>query len=174
MHSDHEISIGGNVNGELNLIIARFSGGVSPSYRHNWGSSTSNSKTETTTYQRTVTVPSQQIIVNPFSKVEVFTDFFSYEETIHYLIDLEIDEMIYVNYTQPLQCGGKTFDQDTPNFMALNLQYHLNYISRSSGSQDEVNIVKMGGQFILKNIPFVAKMTGYHSEIRVGKQMPLD
>lgn len=170
VHYDHEISIDGNAYGELNLVIVRFGGGASPSYRHNWGTSQSNTTSQSITNQLSYTIPSQPVIVNPMSRVDVFVDLFSYVETVHYLIDLEIDDIVDLNYfdSSDIKCGGFTMDKHFGN-----LRYALDLVNPSHLTEDTVHISQINGQLILKNIPFVSKINGYHTKVRVGEQIPL-
>lgn len=162
--SSNEISGGVKIGTEVGGLFFKIKTEFSLSYTRRWGSSSSSSETETNSTTITVRAPPQEVVVNPFSRVNVTTDFFSFTGTVQYLIDFRLDN--YVNYFAEMDSG---------NFSSsINMARYETDLNAIPFENEDAKIACINGECFLKDVPIIVDETGYHIETKFGDQEPLE
>lgn len=130
-----------------------------------------NSETTETTTEVTITAPSQKVKLGPKTKTRVTTNFYSYNVRQNLLIDFYIDkERSFIKRSSdtggPTICN--TFDSNF-NDRIIGLLAE----KRGAPGPDDVTIVKIGDDFILKNYPVQANVVGYETSSYFGGHTPI-
>lgn len=86
---NHEVGAGVKVTAGFDFI-EKAEVEISGNYKYHNGSSEKTDTSITTTFEKTVTVPSQDIVIRPNSDLHVTTEFFSVREQVFYFVDLVI------------------------------------------------------------------------------------
>lgn len=177
----HEVSLSVSGKAEFDLIFSKFGFGISASYKYNWGSSSSQSETEKSARKTTVTVRPQSVIVQPYSKVDVLTEFSSYTDTVYYLVDLNIEKTVELFCPDDVECTAKCTEKSQNRYryyylksffveLVKPLTLKSNCIHKSSVGNDTTKIECVDDECILRNIPVVIETVGYHTQVHVGDQ----
>lgn len=159
-HKSHEVSGGATIEAKIDAYFVKFGGSISMSYSHTWGESNSKSNTETKTTTTTITFPSQEVIVNPRSEVNHTANFFSYTDTVHYLFDLQLENIVFFSRSPSTELFNRSI---------LFIKNDLNTIKFET---DEVKI-SCDTVCIVKDVPVIGETTGYHTISNFGKQQKI-
>lgn len=148
-------------------------------------SESSTSQSNTTSVEVSVTIPSQTVKVQPFSRAKISNNFYSNEATITYLIDAELDASasltVHFNGSSAKECEhlywvivcppstSYFFGKSNETFSIIS-----DYVAvHSTPDLDDVQIVIVNGKYVIRNIPVVIKKKGYHAEVVIGEQESL-
>lgn len=87
----HQVGGGFKGSAKANIFFAKVSAELSHNYGYNWDHSSMAGTINTTTNEKTVTIPKQTITLRPYTKVNVTTEVFIQRVKVRYLIDAYID-----------------------------------------------------------------------------------
>lgn len=159
-----ESSLGLSVTAGFDFLVKAE---TSLSYEASISTEQSESKSNTTTFERTVTAPSQTVKVKPHSKVKVTINFFSTDITITYLVDAELDQDTH------FLAKPRLFGEIIPE-MPIRMGEIKDFIRKQSIyrplHEQSIHFAIEEGKIVLKNIPMVLRTKGYHTEVIIGNQ----
>lgn len=187
--SSNAIGIGVKAEGGIDLEVFAAKLELSASYTYTWGDSESTSNEDITTNTTSHTYKSQDVNVSPFSKVDLTTDFYSFTDTTHYLIDLRIGNWIEFSW---LLAASKSsmpefqYDHgDGKPHIFINSQHKegsFDFNILNCGLRDKLNSIKFErdevkisctNRCILKDVPIIIKNTGIDTQGYFGPQVPI-
>lgn len=156
----------------ITIFFLNFGG----SYRFDRSKSIQNTTTETST----VTAPSQKVILEPFTKVNVTYNFYQYDDVYKYLLDFEIDEKSSMTrpdfrymYYGDLKCCEPCLLFKTSNVIRSPLKRFFKenndaFQSIVYKNDTVVKVEQENGKFILRNIPAIEKIQNFGVDIIYG------
>lgn len=136
--------------------------------------------TETKITTETFTIPQQRVVVKPFSKVEVKTQFHSYTDTIHYSVDFHLSSEIQITQISLLSNSfTRMFEVKPIPFLITNdmveeinkVKYDKDEIKLKcwSSSEDALGIPICK----LMDIPIIMTVGGYSLNTVLGDSVPI-
>lgn len=118
------------------------------------------------TTERTVYFPSQNITIEPFSKMSVTFNFFQYDDINNYFLDFQIADNSTFTHLDVINNGVGFVKKPLGEF----LQKHIEFISTLKYENDTMlKLVEKYGKFILRNFPTTEKVTNYGVDVIFGK-----
>lgn len=122
------------------------------------------------THEHVVHFPSQNITVEPFSKMNVTFDFHRHEDINNYLLDFQIADNSVLSHLDIVNNALVFVKKPLGEFLQKNLQF----ISTLKYEDDMMlKLIEKNGQFILKNFPATEKITNYGVDVTFGKATKL-
>lgn len=133
-----------------------------------------DTKTEVTrtgeTHEHIVYFPSQNITVEPFSKMNVTFNFYRSEDIHNYLLDFQIADNSIFSHLDVVNNGVGFVKKPFGDF----LQKHAKFISTLKYDDDMMlKLVEKEGKFIMKNFPASEKITKFGVDVIIGKATKL-
>lgn len=133
-----------------------------------------DTKTEVTrtgeTQEHTVYYPSQNITVEPFSKMNVTFNFYRHEDINNYLLDFQIANNSIFSHLDVVDNVLVFAKKPLGDF----LQKHVKFISTLKYDDDMMlKLIEKDGKFILKNFPASEKITNFGVDVIFGKATSL-
>lgn len=126
------------------------------------------------------TMPSQNVRCPPRKKIEMLWNFFSYTDTIDYLIDFELDEekpFFKAKFPFVFYIYHPFFNLDIDTATKLSQQNYcfslksFNYTEPyTTASGDEVTLLKTDSRLLLKNIPLQVRIDGHHGQFNTHEK----
>lgn len=159
-----ESSLGLSVTAGFDFLVKAES---TLSYESGISTEQSESTSNTTTFERTVTAPSQTVKVKPHSKVKVTINFFSTDIIITYLVDAELDQDTHF-LAKPRLFGE--IIPEIPIRMGEIKDFIRQQTTYKPLHEQSIHFTFEDGKVILKNIPMVLRTKGYHTEVIIGNQ----
>lgn len=135
-------------------------------------SATQDSSTHTITKSIKFTMPSQTVKCPPRKKVEMTWNFLSFTDTIHYLVDYELDPhksffKADAEFSFDFYHNFFNFDRNRARLSAHEDCYQLklfNYTIPDSTTPDEITLLNSNGTYLLKNVPLAVRIDGHHGQ----------
>lgn len=139
-----------------------------------------HSSTNSITKSVKFTMPSQTVRCPPRKKVVMSWNFFSYTDTIHYLVDYELDrensffkpnaEFAFnlYHYVFKLERDAATTLSKRNTCFALKSFDYTKPFAAASG--DEVTLHQKDGKLLLKNIPLKVRIDGHHGQFNTKEK----
>lgn len=127
-------------------------------------------KEETTTSETnetTIFFPSQNITVEPFTKMNTTFNFFQYDDINNYFVDFEIAENSTISHPEVDANSNLVFvKKPLGDFLTKN----VDFLPTLKYENDTVlKLVENDDKLILKNFPMSEKITGYGVDVVFGK-----
>lgn len=144
---------------------------LSADHLYHAGTSETTETSKTTTFEKRINVPSQDVVLEPHSKVEVSTEFFAQQVIVHYSVDLYVNSVsimypeIDESYLASISCVLDKFESE--KYTTVNLSPFVNL---PGFEKDDIQIGQKDGKFILKNIPVVVEKTEYLTKVSFAKE----
>lgn len=155
-----------HVTSEIGITIMFLHFGVSFTFGK------SNSETKKSSNETMLTVPSQKIVVDPYTKLNVTFNFYQYQDINTYFLDFVIGErsMIShpdVDYNSNIRFVKRPLDE----FLTKNVDIlpKLRYENNRS-----IKIIERDGKTVLQNIPATEKLTNFGVDVVFGKSVPIE
>lgn len=122
------------------------------------------------TSEHTVQFPSQNITVEPFTKMNVTFNFHHHEDINNYLVDFEIAENSTFTHLDVVNNSVVFVQKPLGDF----LKEHTKFISTLKYDDDMMlRLIEKNGKFILKNFPTTEKIANYGVDVIFGKATKL-
>lgn len=118
------------------------------------------------TREHTVHFPSQNITVEPFSKMNVTFNFHHHEDVNRYLVDFQIAANSTFSHLDWVNNAVVFVKKPLGDF----LKKHTKFISTLKYEDDMMlRLIEKNGKFILKNFPTTEKIANYGVDVIFGK-----
>lgn len=130
--------------------------------------STETQKTSNTT---TLEVPSQSILVDPYTKMNVTFNFYQYEDINNYLLDFVIGKGSIITHPDVDASSNILFvQQPLDDFLTKNIDVlpKLRY-----DNDKAIKVIERGGKIVLQNLPATEKLTNFGVDVVFGKPEPI-
>lgn len=122
------------------------------------------------TRERTVHFPSQNITVEPFTKMNVTFNFHHHEDVNNYLIDFQIADNSTFTHLDVVNNTVVFVKKPLGDFLKENAKF----ISTLKYEDDMMlRLIEKNGKFILKNFPTTEKIANYGVDVIFGKATKL-
>lgn len=118
------------------------------------------------TIERTMYFPSQNVTVEPLSKMNVTFNFVQYDDIIDYFLDFQIAENSTFSHLDVVDNNVVFLNKTLGSF----LQTHREFLSTLKYENDTMlRLIEKDGKFILKNFPATEKITNIGVNVVFGK-----
>lgn len=122
------------------------------------------------THEHIVHFPSQNITVEPFSKMNVTFNFHHQEDTNNYLLDFQIADNSTFTHLDVVNNAVVFVKKPLGDF----LKEHDKFLSTLKYEDDMMlRLIEKNGKFILKNFPATEKIANYGVDVVFGKATKL-
>lgn len=160
-----QVGVGLKASAGADVFLAKLTAELSANYGYNWGDSTMAGTTNTTTYEKTVTIPKQAVTLNPYTEVDITTEVSSQKVEDRYLVDANIDDVGFV--------GIRDYWIE-PKLSLLNTAIDSSDMLLKPDNENLMNIVydKNVDLYIVKRIPFIVERNEIVTNTIVGDERP--
>lgn len=146
-------------NAEINLKFLKFGAAFK------FGRTTS--ETRKSSNETTLNAPSQRIVVDPYSKINVTFNFYQYDDINNYFLDFEISNDTTITHPEVNANSVVVFDKK-PLFSFL--QNQIDFLPTLKYEKEtDIKIVSRDGKFVLTNFPATEKLTNFGVDVVFGK-----
>lgn len=125
------------------------------------------SQTKKTSNETTLEAPSQRVVVDPYSKMNVTFNFYQYEDINNYFLDFEIAPDSTITHPDVDAASNVIF---TKKPLGDFLVKHADFLPTMKYENDTmIKIESRDGKFVLRNIPATEKITNFGVDVVFGK-----
>lgn len=131
-----------------------------------------STETQKSSNETTLDVPSQNILVDPYTKMNVTFNFYQYEDINNYYLDFVIGKGSIITHPDIDASSNILFvKQPLDEFLTKNVNIlpTLRYESDKS-----IKIVERDGKIVLRNLPATEKLTNFGVDVVFGKPEPIE
>lgn len=115
----------------------------------------------------TLDAPSQRIVVDSYTKMNVTFNFYQYEDINNYFLDFVIDNSSVISHPDVKTSSQVIFvNRPLDEFLMKNFDF-LSTIQYENGT--DIKIVERDGKFVLKNLPATEKIINFGVDVVFGK-----
>lgn len=167
IYGEVEVNVGGGINIPF-VAEAKADIKTKAGIKHSWGKTITNEVTE----EVTTTVSRQTVKVGPKKRIDMTWIFYSVEDTIEYLIDLELDvDNTYVGSLEMVLHRNDEGFVSPVSFKRVRLCALLRDLSMIPESAFKTfGIAIENGKHILKDFPIEVKVKSYHGHFQTEEE----
>lgn len=150
-----------DISSEVGITISFVSFGVT----FKFGKTTKETKRESN--ETTLEAPSQKIIVDPYTKINVTFNFYQYNDINKYFIDFEIGKNSMIKHPEVDDNSNVVFVKKP---IGEFLEKHIDFLSTLTyENETDIKLEAKDEKFILRNFPATEKITNFGVDVVYGK-----
>lgn len=133
--------------------------------------SKTTSETRKSSNETTLDAPSQKIVVDPYTKMNVTFNFYQYEDINSYFLDFVIDKNSTITHPDVDATSSVVFaTHPLAAFLDKNVAFlpNITYVNDT-----DIKLAARDGKFVLKNLPGTERLTNFGVDVVFGKPQPI-